>query len=564
MTRRGILNSANPNQTPIAGADTSADHTANTVNTANPAKTAPTAQTPTAQKADKDSENTPVTRENYARQVAERTASLEAKAAQSQHAKGKLSARERINLLLDEGSFQELATWQGSNWQTQAAPAAVICGFGQIRGRQVAVYAQDFSIRGGSLGVVEGEKITSLIHQATRLRIPLFALLDSGGARIQEGVEALTQYGHIFHATCTASGVIPQISIILGPCAGGAVYGPALTDFVIMTGKTSYMFVTGPQVVKAATGEEISAQNLGGAQLHNQVSGVAHFMAENEAEALSYGRNLLTYLPQNCQTPTGIYDFSDPQTETAARQVGRLVPANPKQPYDMLPVIEHLVDYGEFLEVQADFAPSVIVGFACFNGRPTGIVANQPAVDAGTLHVDASEKAARFVQCCDAFRLPLLTLVDVPGYRPGSNQERAGIIRRGAKMITAYSQATIPLLTIILRKAYGGAYIVMGSKSLGADLNYAWPGSEIAVMGAEGAVDIINRREIKADPELRPQLIADYVRESLNPNRALATGALDGLVAPEETRDLICQSLAALATKNLPAGPSRTHANAPL
>ena len=442
-----------------------------------------------------DSATTTAFRERTA-QVA---AAAEERAAQRQHAKGKQTARERIDSLLDPGSFLEIGRYTGSG--AGARPSAVVTGFGQVDGRQVAVYSQDFSISGGALGAVEGDKIVRLLDDALRLRIPIIGLIDSGGAKIQEGVGALRQYGRIFNRTCAASGLVPQICVILGPCAGGAVYSPALTDYIIATRQASHMFVTGPDVVLASTGEKISAEELGGADIHGSVSGVVHYVAENEDDALSQVRTVLAYLPSSSEqeAPSYDYDAVDRQEDLAsARGVGELVPSSTRQPYDVVEVVCAVADHGELVQVQEDFAPNVVVGFVCFEGRPAGVVANQPLHDAGTLDVDASEKLARFVRFCDAFGLPVVTFVDVPGYRPGAAQEHAGIIRRGAKVINAYATATVPLVTVILRKAYGGAFIVMGSKAIGADLNFCWPGAEIAVLGAQGAVGIIHRRTLAA------------------------------------------------------------------
>lgn len=511
-------------------------------------------------------------RANFAHKAAAMLEAAEERARARQHANGRKTARERINILLDEDSFHEIDRFAGGNIDEGYLGAAVITGFGDIDGRSVAVWAQDFSVRGGTLGEVEGYKILHLMDQAVRLKIPIISLLDSGGARIQEGVAALAQYGKIFKANTEASGVIPQISVILGPCAGGAVYGPALTDFIVMTKKSSYMFVTGPQVVKAATGEEISSEDLGGGDLHNTQSGVAHFLADDEDEALDYTRTLLSYLPSHCEDDPPQYRFEPGDFNAElARTVGDLVPESPKQPYDMVDVIEAIADNEEFLEVQPLFAQSVVIGFACFEGRSVGIVANQPLADAGTLDVNASEKAARFVQFCDAFGIPIVTLVDVPGYRPGSEQERAGIIRRGAKLITAYATATVPLITIIIRKAYGGAYIVMGSKSLGADVNYSWPSSEIAVMGSEGAVDIVFRKQLNQAgkegrdvSEQRQHYMDLYSQQSVNPNLSLNKGELDALIEPKDTRTVICRSLSILARKDRTTCSPRIHDNAPM
>lgn len=501
----------------------------------------------------------------------------EEQAAARQHAKGKQTARERIDMLLDDSTFLEIGRYTGSGAGEQARPSGVVTGFGQIDGRQVAVYSQDFSVSGGALGEVEGDKIVRLLDDALRLRIPVIGLIDSGGAKIQEGVGALRQYGRIFNRTCAASGLVPQISVILGPCAGGAVYSPALTDFVIATREASHMFVTGPDVVRAVTGERISAEDLGGADIHGSVSGVVHYVAADEEDALAQVRTLLAYLPSCVQqdTPRYAYDEADRVVdERSAAGVGDLVPASPRQPYDVVQVVSALVDHGELVQVQEDFAANVVVGFACLEGRPVGVVANQPLVDAGTLDVDASEKLARFVRFCDAFGLPVVTFVDVPGYRPGAEQEHAGIIRRGAKVINAYATATVPLVTVVLRKAYGGAYIVMGSKAIGADLNFCWPGAQIAVLGAQGAVSIIHRRDLaqvrqeqgeEAAAVEQERLVRQYEESVINPDKAVAIGEIDAVIAPEETRQVLVDSLAALSAKRggVPA-PGKKHDNVPL
>ena len=501
----------------------------------------------------------------------------EERAAARQHAKGKRTARERINDLLDDSTFLEIGRYSGSGAGDKARPSGVVTGFGQIDGRQVAVYSQDFSVSGGALGTIEGDKIVRLLDDALRLRIPVIGLIDSGGAKIQEGVGALRQYGRIFNRTCAASGLVPQISVILGPCAGGAVYSPALTDFVIATRQASHMFVTGPDVVRATTGEQISAEDLGGAQIHGSVSGVVHYVADDEEDALGQVRTFLAYLPSSSEVsaPLYAYDDADAQADAeAARSVGDIVPASTRQAYDVVEVVSAVVDHGELVQVQEEFAPNVVVGFACFEGRPVGIVANQPLVDAGTLDVDASEKLARFVRFCDAFGLPVVTFVDVPGYRPGAEQEHAGIIRRGAKVINAYATATVPLVPIVLRKAYGGAYIVMGSKAIGADLNFCWPGAEIAVLGAAGAVGIIHRRDLakvrdeqgeEAATAEHERLVAEYTDAVINPDKAVAIGEIDAVIAPEDTRNVIVDSLAALRAKNdaRPESPKK-HDNIPL
>ena len=496
----------------------------------------------------------------------------EQKALERQHAKGKGTARERLDLLFDTGSFVEIGRFNGGDINNDVAGCAVITGFGEVYGRKVAVYAQDFSVRGGTLGKAEGEKICHLLDMAVALRVPVVAVIDSGGARIQEGVSALMQYGRIFKKTCEASGLIPQISLILGPCAGGAVYCPALTDLIIMTREHSNMFVTGPDVVKAATGEAISMDDLGGGLVHNATSGVAHYLGEDEADAIDYARTILAYLPSSCEVdpPTFAYAATRADRETA-RELASIVPDNDRQPYDVLDVIRRIVDYGEFVQVQELYAASAVVGFACIEGHPVGIVANQPKVNAGILDVNSSEKVARFVRLCDAFNLPVVTLVDTPGYKPGSDQEHAGIIRRGAKVIYAYANAQVPLVTVILRKAFGGAYIVMGSKSMGADVNYAWPTSQIAVLGAQGAVNIINRKDLQKAKErgkdvaaLRKQLVDEYEATTVNANLSLETGQIDAMIDPEQTRDMIAGSLKLLRSKKRVSRTGKHHGNQPM
>lgn len=503
----------------------------------------------------------------YQRRLSQRA---EEKARGRQHAKSKMTARERITGLLDEASFTEIGQFVGGNVAQGFTGAAVVCGLGTIGGRRVAIYAQDFSVQGGTLGEAEGDKIIATIDKALMLRIPVIGIMDSGGARIQDGVVALGQYGRIFKKTCAASGIIPQISLILGPCAGGAVYSPALTDFIIMTRDNSHMFVTGPDVVRATTGEDVSFADLGGAQVHNFHSGVAHYLAEDEADALDYTHTLLTYLPANCDEPAPFYDYEADFDRGTPVDLSSLVPDSTKVPYDVVDVIDAIVDYGEFVQIQEFFARNIVVGFACIEGRSVGIVANQPLYDAGTLDVDASEKAARFVQFCDAFKIPIVTLVDVPGYRPGTEQEQTGIIRRGAKLIWSYATARVPLVTVILRKAYGGAYIVMGSKSLGGDLVYAWPGAEIAVLGADGAVSIMHRRELSAaraegnEAEVFAQLSENYTKGNVNPYLSVARGELDAIIAPGSTRQTIAASLEALHSKTTDLnGPAR-HGNMPM
>ena len=512
------------------------------------------------------------TRDRFGQNIKDLTAQAETKAAERQHAKGKNTARERITMLCDDGKWSEIDQFMGGDMSKGHLGCGVVTGFGAVGGREVAIYSQDFSVRGGSLGEVEGQKIVRLMKLAIRARIPIIGILDSGGARIQEGVTALDQYGQIFRLSCQASGFVPQISIVLGPCAGGAVYSPALTDFIIMTKENSHMFVTGPDVVKATTGEDVTFSQLGGGDIHNARSGVAHYLGEDEEDALDFAATLLTYLPANCHDDAPRFAYEpNGDDEARAHALSALVPVSPKAAYDVRDVVENIVDHGEFLEIMPLFAQNIVCGIACVNGYSVGVVANQPLVDAGTLDVDASEKAARFVRFCDAFRLPVLTLVDVPGYRPGTEQESAGIIRRGAKMISAYGNATVPLITLILRKAYGGAYIVMGSKSLGADLNFSWPDAQIAVMGADGAVSIMMRRELKAaieageDPmEAQKRLAAEYSEEHINPNLSLSTGALDAVITPETTRSVLVRSLELLRDKKSRLTVEKYHDNMPL
>jgi propionyl-CoA carboxylase beta chain len=494
-----------------------------------------------------------------------------------QHAKGKKTARERIDVLLDHGSFVELdefvrhRTHAFGMEKKRPYGDAVVTGTGTIHGRQVAVYSQDFTIFGGSLGEVAGEKILKVMDLALKTGVPIIGILDSGGARIQEGVVALGKYGEIFRQNTAASGVIPQISIVCGPAAGGAVYSPALTDFVIMVDKTSQMFVTGPDVIKTVTGEDVGMEELGGALTHNRTSGVSHYLASDEDDALDYARTLLSYLPQNNLAEPPVY-ASEVELEItdADRKLNTIIPDSPNQPYDVKVVIDHVVDEGSFLETQPLFAPNIVVGFARVEGRPIGIIANQPNAMAGTLNIDAGEKAARFVRFCDAFSLPILTLVDVPGYLPGTDQEWTGVIRRGAKLLYAYAEATVPLVTVITRKAYGGAYIVMGSKQLGADLNFAWPTAEIAVMGGQGAVQILYRTELK-DAEaagediaaVRTRLANEYTYNVASPFLAAERGELDGVIEPAATRVAVIKSLRALRTKRASLPPKK-HGNIPL
>ena len=501
----------------------------------------------------------------------------EAKAKEKQHAKGKMTARERIELLVDPGSFVEFdeyvrhrTTAFGMD-RSRPYGDSVVTGVGTINGRTVAVYSQDFSTFGGSLGEVAGEKIIKVMEFALAGGMPCIGILDSGGARIQEGVVALGKYGEIFRLNTQASGVIPQISIVMGPAAGGAVYSPALTDFVIMVDKTSQMFVTGPDVIKTVTGEDVGFEELGGAQTHNAVSGVAHYLAEDETDALEYARSLVGFLPDNNLSDAPAYDVA-PELETtdADHELDVVIPDSTNQPYDVTTIIEHIVDDAEFLEVQPLFAPNILVGFGRVEGRTVGIIANQPQAMAGTLNIDAGEKAARFVRFCDAFGIPILTLVDVPGYLPGTDQEWTGVIRRGAKLLYAYAEATVPLVTVITRKAYGGAYIVMGSKQLGADINLAWPTAEIAVMGGQGAVNILYRAEIKRAEEsgedvaaVRAKLANEYTYNVASPYLAAERGELDGIIQPHATRVSVVKALRALRGKRATLPPKK-HGNIPL
>ncbi len=501
----------------------------------------------------------------------------EAAAREKQHARGKKTARERIEALLDEGSFVELdayATHRSTNFgldKRRVPGDGVVVGHGTVDGRQVCIYSQDFTVFGGSLGEVHGQKITKVMDLALRTGVPLIGISDGGGARIQEGVAALTQFAEIFRRNVAASGVIPQISLILGPSAGGAVYSPALTDFIVMADGTSNMFITGPDVIRAVTGEDVGFEELGGATTHSTRSGVAHYMGADEDDAIDYVRHLLAYLPQNNMTDAPTFPLDvDLEVTDEDLELDTLVPASDSQPYDMRTVIEHVVDDGEFLEVQPLFAGNVLVGFAHVEGQSVGIVANQPLNMAGTLDIDAAEKAARFVRTCDAFNIPVLTLVDVPGFLPGTDQEWNGIIRRGAKLIYAYAEATVPLVTVITRKAYGGAYIVMGSKQLGADINLAWPTAQIAVMGSGGAVNILQRGALKAAADAgldveaeRRRLTAEYEDAIVNPWDAAQRGYVDDVIAPSTTRVQVVRALRALRTKRASLPPKK-HGNIPL
>jgi propionyl-CoA carboxylase beta chain len=496
---------------------------------------------------------------------------------EKQHARGKKTARERIDELLDPGSFVELDALARHRSQAFGLDAVrpygdgVVTGHGTVDGRTVCVFAQDFTVFGGSLGEVFGEKVVKVMDLAMKIGCPVIGINDSGGARIQEGVTSLGLYGEIFRRNVHASGVVPQISLIMGPCAGGAVYSPAITDFVVMVESTSHMFITGPDVIRTVTGEEVGFEELGGARTHNTRSGNAHYLGTDEADATEYVRALLSYLPSN--------NLSDPPVLEVAPETGApepdpfldgVIPDAASQPYDMQQVIDRVLDDGEFLEVQPLFAPNLVVGFGRVEGHPVGVVANQPLHLAGTLDIDASEKAARFVRTCDAFNLPVITFVDVPGFLPGTDQEWNGIIRRGAKLIYAYAEATVPLVTIITRKAYGGAYDVMGSKHLGADVNLAWPTAQIAVMGAQGAVNILYRSELKAaeaageDVEAaRRRFVTEYEDTLANPYIAAERGYVDAVIAPADTRPQVVRALRALRTKRATL-PAKKHGNIPL
>jgi propionyl-CoA carboxylase beta chain len=496
-----------------------------------------------------------------------------ARAEEKQHAKGKGTARERIEMLVDPDSFTEIdefARHRAQNFgmeKNRPYGDGVIIGTATVDGRPIALYSQDFTVFGGSLGEVHAEKIVKIAEFALKSGIPLIGINDSGGARIQEGVASLNGYGRIFRLNTRSSGVIPQISLILGPCAGGSAYSPALTDFTVMVKETSNMFITGPDVIKTVTGEDVGMEELGGAFTHNTKSGNAHYMADSEADAIDYVKALLSYLPSNNMDgspvlpPTETLDKS--ATDTA---LNTLIPDSPNQPYDMKNLIQALVDEAEFLEVHALYAPNIVVGFARIEGQSVGIIANQPSQLAGTLDINSSEKAARFLRFCDAFNIPILTLVDVPGFMPGTEQEWNGIIRRGAKLLYAYAEASVPLVTLITRKAYGGAFIVMGSKYLGSDINFAWPSAEIAVMGAQGAVNILYRKDLaeaKDQDAKRAELITEYTEKFSNPYLAAERGTIDSVIEPEDSRQYITKAFRTLKTKR-DTLPARKHGNIPL
>jgi propionyl-CoA carboxylase beta chain len=500
-----------------------------------------------------------------------------ARAVERQHAKGKATARERIAKLLDPGSFtefDELARHRATDFGLAANRPygdGVVTGYGTIDGRPVCVFSQDFTVFGGSLGEVYGEKIVKVMDHALKTGCPVIGINDGGGARIQEGVVALGLFAEIFYRNVICSGVIPQISLIMGPCAGGAVYSPAITDFTLMVDQTSHMFITGPDVIKTVTGEEVTFEELGGAQAHSVKSGVAHYQARDEDDCLDFARELLSYLPSNNlddppRREPDLTGGAELDITPDDEELDRLIPDSPNQPYDMHTVITSVLDGGEFLEIHESFAPNIVVGFGRVDGASVGVVANQPLHFAGCLDINASEKAARFVRTCDAFSIPVLTFVDVPGFLPGTDQEWNGIIRRGAKLIYAYAEATVPKITVITRKAYGGAYDVMGSKHLGGDINLAWPTAQIAVMGAQGAVSILYRRELAEasdQNELRDELVTEYEDRLANPYIAAERGYVDAVIRPAETRSQVTRALRTLHGKRQTLPPKK-HGNIPL
>jgi acetyl-CoA carboxylase carboxyltransferase component len=492
----------------------------------------------------------------------------------AQHAKGKMTARERITILLDEGSFEEydmFVTHRCDNFgieKTKFLGDGVVTGQGTIDGRVIYIYAQDFTVFGGSLSETYALKICKVMDMAMKVGAPIIGINDSGGARIQEGVTALAGYAEIFQRNIMASGVIPQISAIFGPCAGGAVYSPALTDFILMTKDTSYMFVTGPKVVKTVTGEVVTDEQLGGASVHGSKSGVTHFVAENEEEGMLLIRKLLSYLPQNNLEDAPLAPCKDP-INRLEDSLNSVIPENPTKPYDVKDIIYSIVDHNEFFEVHRNYAQNIVVGFARFDGVSTGIVANQPNYLAGVLDINASRKAARFVRFCDAFNIPIVTLVDVPGFLPGTTQEYGGIITHGAKLLFAYGEATVPKVTVILRKAYGGAYCVMSSKHLRGDVNYSWPSGEIAVMGPKGAIEVLRHKKIEAieDEAERAEYVlqaeSDYKEKFANPYNAARYGYIDDIIEPRNTRFRIIRALQSLTTKKVLNLPKK-HSNLPL
>lgn len=488
-----------------------------------------------------------------------------------QHDSGKMTARERLNLLFDEGSFVEIDAFvkhrcsEFGMQEVDAPGEGVVTGYGTVDGRLVYAYAQDFTVVGGSLGEMHAKKICKVMDMALKMGAPVVGINDSGGARIQEGVDALSGYGSIFYRNTIASGVIPQISVIMGPCAGGAVYSPAITDFVFMVDKTSQMFITGPQVIKAVTGEEVTAEELGGAMTHNRTSGVAHFISMDEKQCIEDIKRLLSFLPSNNMENAPAFDCNDDLNRIEDR-LNEIVPDNPNKAYDMKEIITTIVDNGDFMEVQPYYAMNIITGYARLNGKSVGIIANQPKVLAGCLDINASDKAGRFVRTCDAFNIPVLNLVDVPGFLPGTNQEYGGIIRHGAKMLYAYSEATVPKVTLIVRKAYGGAYIGMCNKELGADQVFAWPAAEIAVMGPDGAANIIFKRDIEnaENPAVaRQEKIQEYKDKFANPYIAASRGYVDDVIEPATTRQRLISAFDMLESKR-ENRPAKKHGNLPV
>ncbi|MGN1385527.1 MAG: acyl-CoA carboxylase subunit beta [Bacillus sp. (in: firmicutes)] len=487
-----------------------------------------------------------------------------------QHEKGKLTARERIDLLVDEGTFVELNPFISHRCtdfgldQVEGPGDGVVTGYGKVNGRDIFLFSQDFTVFGGALGEMHAKKIANVMDLAAKNGAPFIGLNDSGGARIQEGVGSLDGYGQIFYRNSIYSGVIPQISVIMGPCAGGAVYSPAITDFVFMVEKTSQMFITGPKVIETVTGEKISSEDLGGARVHNTISGNAHFKAASEEEVLEEVRKLLSYLPQNYNEKPNRIEYSE--KDDYRPELAEIVPIEATRPYDVRKVIEQVVDQDSFMEVQKDFARNIVIGLARIKGEVVGLICNQPKFLAGGLDIDSSDKSARFIRFCDSFNIPLITFEDVTGFFPGIKQEHGGIIRHGAKMLYAYSEATVPKLTVILRKAFGGAYVALNSKSIGADLVYAWPNSEVAVMGPEGAANIIFAREIANSDnpeETRQRKIAEYRDKFANPYVAASKGMIDDVIDPRETRIKIIQALEMLRNKK-DSRPSKKHGNIPL
>ncbi len=513
---------------------------------------------------------------DHQRRIGEAVHAGSARGVQKQHSRGKKTARERIEMLLDEGSFVELdefARHRSTNFGLEATRPygdGVVTGYGTVDGRPICVFAQDFTIFGGSLGEVFGEKIVKVMDMAMKTGCPVVGINDSGGARIQEGVVSLGLYGEIFFRNVRASGVIPQISLIMGPCAGGAVYSPAVTDFTVMVDKTSHMFITGPDVIKTVTGEDVAMEDLGGARTHNTKSGNAHYLASDEDDAIEYVKTLLSFLPSNnLDEPVVFPATADIDVNDDDLALDALIPDSPNQPYDMHQVVEAVLDDGDFLEIHALYAQNILVGFGRVEGHPVGVVANQPMHLAGCLDIAASEKAARFVRTCDAFNIPVLTFVDVPGFLPGTGQEWDGIIRRGAKLIYAYAEATVPKITVITRKSYGGAYDVMGSKHMGADLNFAWPTAQIAVMGAQGAVNILYRSELReaaaagTEQQRRSELIEEYEDTLVNPYVAAERGYMDSVIAPSATRSQVIRGMRLLRNKR-DTLPPKKHGNIPL